>query len=71
MRAILILVFVVVILALVGWVTFSRDGDRTSINIETQEIKDDSRKMIESGKSFIEKAEEKIDETIRPEAGNK
>ena len=61
MRAIVFLAFVVLILALVGWVTFSKDSDRTSINLETHEIKDDTKKVMESGSNLIEKAEDRLD----------
>lgn len=73
MRAIVFLVFGVLILALVGWISFSRDGERSSINLETQEIKEDTQKVMESGAELLEKAERQIDRatTSEPEKTDK
>jgi hypothetical protein len=64
MRGILILILVVVVLAVVGWISFNRDGDRASINLETQEIREDTQKAIDSGAELLKRAGEKIDKTV-------
>jgi len=61
MRAILFLVFVVVVLALIGWISFGRDNGRASINLEVQEIKDDTQKAIDSGSALMRKAGDKVE----------
>jgi hypothetical protein len=61
MRGILFLILVVVVLAVVGWISFGRDGERASINLETQEIRDDTRKALDSGAKILERTGEKIE----------
>jgi hypothetical protein len=67
MRGILFLILVVVILAVVGWISFNRDGDRASINLETQEIREDTQKALDSGAELLKKAGDKIDKAVDTE----
>jgi hypothetical protein len=61
MRALLFFALVVLLLALAGWITFSRDPGRSSINFETGEIEADTRGAIESGKDLLDDAEQSLD----------
>ena len=61
MRVLIILIAVVVLLAFVGWISFSRGPDRSSINVESQEIKEDTQEMLEAGNRAIDRARESID----------
>jgi hypothetical protein len=61
MRALILLAAIVLILALVGWLTFSRDDGRTSINLETQEIRQDTKELLESGSQALHEAGEATD----------
>lgn len=66
MRALLLLIFVVLVLSLVGWLSFSRDADRSSINVETERIRSDTKEVMQSGAQLLQKAGERIeDETAR------
>ena len=56
MRALILLAAIVLILALVGWLTFNRDDGRASINLETQEIRQDTKELLESGSQALERA---------------
>jgi hypothetical protein len=56
MRALILIAAIVLVLALVGWVTFSRDDGRTSINLETQEIRQDTKQMLETGSEALHRA---------------
>jgi hypothetical protein len=60
MRALIFLALVVVVLALVGWLSWSNDSGRSSIHIETQEIKEDTQKALDSGAALLERAGEKV-----------
>ena len=53
MRAIILLAAIVLILALVGWITFSKSPGRSSINIETQQIRQDTDRALESGSRLL------------------
>ncbi|HEY4232854.1 MAG TPA: hypothetical protein VGM76_05495 [Lacipirellulaceae bacterium] len=59
MRVIILLAFVLLLLAVAGWITFSRTGTRTSINLETSQIKHDAHEMIDSGKSALQQGSER------------
>jgi hypothetical protein len=56
MRALILIVALVLVLALVGWVTFSRDDGRTSINLETQEIRQDTQDILDRGSEALKQA---------------
>jgi hypothetical protein len=61
MRGIIIIVALVIILALVGWVTFSRGpGDRAGIQIETGKIREDTKDAMRSGAELLHKAGDKV-----------
>lgn len=61
MRAVLYLVLIVLVLALIGWVTFNKDRDRPGINLETQKMKEDTKKVMEAGSELLKDAERSID----------
>lgn len=56
MRAILLLAAVVLVLAFAGWISFSKSSDRSSINLETQQIKQDTDRALESGSALLREA---------------
>ena len=61
MRTLIVVAAAVVLLALVGWVTFSSGPGRSSINLETDEIKQDAQGAMESGAKLLDEAEQAID----------
>lgn len=61
MRAVLYLVLIVLVLALVGWITFNRDPNRPGVNLETQKMKDDTKRAMETGSDLFKKAEKSMD----------
>jgi hypothetical protein len=71
MRAIIFVVAVLLIMALVGWISFSSGPSRSSINIETQEIKQDTEKVMHSGAELLKDAGEAVegkDDRVDPES---
>jgi hypothetical protein len=60
MRALLAVAAVLLILALVGWISFSSDDSRSSINLETEEIKQDTREALESSADLLKDAEKSV-----------
>jgi hypothetical protein len=56
MKKLLILVILVVAMAAAGWITLTLTTNRASVNIETQEIKSDTRQMIKEGKELLEES---------------
>ena len=61
MRLLVLLIALVVILAFLGWLTFSPGTERSSINIETQEIREDTRELLDSGAKILGQDEKEID----------
>jgi hypothetical protein len=60
MRGLLILIVLIVVLVLVGWITFSRDSGRASINVETNEIREDTGELMQKGSEVLQEAEEEV-----------
>jgi hypothetical protein len=61
MRAVILLAAIVLILALVGWISFSKGPDRASINIESDRIRQDTKQVMESGAEALHKAGDKVE----------
>jgi hypothetical protein len=70
MRALIIFVLIVLLLALIGWVSFNRNGSKASINLETDRIKSDTQEMIEAGKSVLHESDRPAEGPVaQPESG--
>jgi hypothetical protein len=61
MRALIVVIALVLIFVLVGWITFSKGPDRSSINIESDRIRADTKDAMESGAKLFHKAGDKIE----------
>jgi hypothetical protein len=74
MRAVILLAAIVLVLALLGWISFSKGPDRTSINIESGRIRQDTKKVMESGAEVLhktgDKAEAEANRDPNPTPGN-
>ena len=66
MRALIFLVAIVLLLALAGWISFSNTPGRSSINIETQKIEQDTDRALESGSNLLRKAGDAVDQANEP-----
>jgi hypothetical protein len=67
MRALILLAVIVLVLALVGWISFSKGPDRTSINIESNRIRQDTKEVMETGAKILHKAGDNVEaEANRP-----
>lgn len=66
MRAVILIVGLVLICALVGWISFSSGPGRSSINVETEAIQQDTKKVLQSGADLLHKTGEKIDAAAAP-----
>jgi cytoskeletal protein RodZ len=61
MRVLILLVAIVLVLAVAGWISFSKSPDRTSINIESERIRQDTKQVMESGAQVLHKAGDKVE----------
>src|SRR5262249_41229330 len=64
MRAFIIVALLLLLLTMVGWVTFSRSGTKSSINLETQQIKNDTQSMVDSGKTMLQGTKTAVDNRV-------
>jgi hypothetical protein len=60
MRALLILIIVIALLAFAGWLTFSYGPGRTSVNLETNAIREDTQEMVRSGAKILDRAQDEL-----------
>jgi len=56
MKAVFVIVLLVALAALLGWVTFTRDGGRPSATVNTDVIRQDARKAAEATERAADKA---------------
>jgi hypothetical protein len=61
MRALLVVIAVILIFALIGWISFSKGPDRASINVESGQIREDTKQAMETGAELLHKAGDKIE----------
>ena len=69
MRALVFLALIVLLLAIAGWVTFSRGPGRASVNFETSAIREDTQEALDTGSRVLENAGDAVDrdESVEPE----
>lgn len=65
MKALLIAVALLVLLFVAGWWSFSLFDGRASVNLETDEIRQDTSEMVEGGRQAVEQIDEKVDVKVR------
>ena len=70
MRALIFLAIVVILLALVGWITFGKDGGRASINLETETIRGDTGEMMKSGSELLDDARDEVEPDAADTSGS-
>jgi hypothetical protein len=59
---------IILLMALVGWITFGTSPGRSSINLETDEIRADTREALDAGANALHKAEESVRPDDSPRA---
>lgn len=63
MRAALALVVIILLMIFGGWLTFRQLGDKTTITVETKEIKEDTKRALEHGEEAIDSAAKDFEAT--------
>jgi hypothetical protein len=53
MRLLLFIAAIVALCAVAGWITFSNDSDRSSVNIETDVIREDTGEVLRRGSELV------------------
>jgi regulatory protein YycI of two-component signal transduction system YycFG len=64
MRVLIFVVALILLFSLLGWITFSKSSDRSSVNIETDTIRADTNKAIQSGATILKGAGDKIENEV-------
>ena len=61
MRALILLAAIVVVLALIGWISFRKGPEGPSVTIESERIRQDTKKVMDSGAQMLHKAGDKVE----------
>jgi len=61
MRALVVLIAIVVLFAIIGWISFSFGPGRSSINLETEKVRQDTQEVLESGSEVLQDAGQAVD----------
>jgi len=64
MRAIIVIIFLVLILAAVGWLRFSSPNGNPSVEIDAAKVRQDTSEVIESSKRAVGAAADDIDSRL-------
>lgn len=65
MKGILVAVILILLLAVVGWVSFGRSDSGASISINTERMKADTQKVAEEVEEVANEAVDGVQETVR------
>ncbi len=60
MRNFLIIGMMLIGMFMAGWFTINRQGDRTTIEINRSEIRDDTRKAIQRGREYLDREQQQL-----------
>lgn len=60
MRVLIIVLALVILATLIGWVSFSKEDGRSSINLETDEIRRDTGEIMNKGSELLKEAEQEV-----------
>jgi len=69
MRKLLIAMLCVVVLVLLGWLSFQYDGRKASVNLDMQEVRHDTHQAVEEGRAAVTQATERGKELLHDAAG--
>ncbi len=70
MRALILLAAVVLVFALLGWISFNNSPGRASVNIESDRIRQDANKAMQTGGEILQKAGEKVSSEVAEPTSN-
>jgi hypothetical protein len=61
MRALILLAAIVLVLALVGWISFRKTPEGPSVTIESERIRQDTKHVMDSSAQMLHKAGDKVE----------
>lgn len=64
MRAVIIVLVIVLILAAVGWLQFSSPNGDPTLRVDTDKVKQDTTGIVEQSKQAIDRTAEAVDASI-------
>ncbi|MCC7335044.1 MAG: hypothetical protein IT422_08105 [Pirellulaceae bacterium] len=67
MRALIVIVILLLILAAVGWLKFSSPNGDPTLRVDTEKVRQDTSTIVEKSKQAVDHAAEKIDASIDSE----
>lgn len=63
LKSLIFFALVILGMVLLGWISFQKSDTDANIKINTQEIKEDTSKVIEEGRELIHEAEDALDKS--------
>jgi hypothetical protein len=67
MRVLILLAVIVLVLALIGWISFRKGPEGASVTIESERIRQDTKKVMDSGAQMLHKAGDKVEAKAKGE----
>ncbi len=67
MKAFLIVVAILLLMVLIGWLSFGLSDNTAAVRLNTEKIEQDTSEAVEKGKNLVNEAEEEIREEQREE----
>jgi hypothetical protein len=64
MRKLIVAALLITLLVVVGWLSFRFDGRQASVNLDTQEIREDTKELIDKGEAAVSTATQRGRELI-------
>lgn len=64
MRALIVIVVLLLILAAVGWLKFSTPSGDPTLRVDTEKVRQDTSTIVEKSKEAVDSAAQKIDASI-------
>ena len=68
MRKLLVAIVLIILLVAVGWLSFSYDGSRASVSLDTAEMREDTQEALATGEAAVENAREHGKELLEDNA---
>ena len=62
MRTLIIAVLIVLLLVLVGWISFHYTGNQASVTLETERIERDAGRIVDEGREAVDDVRERAAE---------
>lgn len=64
MKGIVAIIVIVLVLVLIGWISFRTDDGRATIQLDTNKAQADTERVVEGAKDLTQRAAEGLDDAV-------